>query len=324
MTSLKTNSTGRSRRWSDIASSEDELEEDSTTLPPLQAIDDSYREAPLDAVEDSRLGLKGKLNSAAHLGPEPKDFAFLFSEVDSSRLRGKTDDENSNVEDSLRTGQWRPNAQAPEFIPTLTMTCPLVPHPAVPCFLQGVATPCRSPLTSHAPSDHGAQDDEVVGFGDVQTPNRKPIDRQRKEASSTRKRRPSSFQVPIEKRAKSEERQVASTTSATPTSTRISQEAQGQQMPEASEEEWQRRIHTRTNSIELEKQSKEYQWYHKLKPRDAREDADPMTPDANDRKLSKRRFKHDVQRWRSAIVERYLQAGHPSGGGNAGIENLLE
>lgn len=78
------------------------------------------------------------------------------------------------------------------------------------------------------------------------------------------------------------------------------------QMPEASEEDWERREAARTVDIAIGKESVEYRAYIDEVPRDQRWESAPKTPDAWDRTVSRRRWKADVHDWRKRSRAWYL------------------
>jgi len=84
------------------------------------------------------------------------------------------------------------------------------------------------------------------------------------------------------------------------------------EMPEATEEEWQHRVEVREKSVAISKETAVYQWYSSLKPREARDNGEPMTPDPTDRTVSKRRWKYLVQCWRTSMHSMYIEeeGGH--------------
>lgn len=270
-------------RWADVSESESDAAEDTAALPAAPTIDDSYRDAPVASLEDSC----GALNSgvrAVGLDAGPKDFAFLLQDPvvapqhseASGELAG-TPNPKSRAADLDRPTPhpvWRLNADAPEFIPTLTAVpligfCPVLPED------MGTPEKGADPLTwllRGSPRHRG-----------------------------TRKRRSSGFQVPA-KRTKSEEKQAA------PIPGR-------QEMPPASEDDWQHRQEVRQRAIDVGKNTREYQWYAEHRQQQQEEEhveGAPMTPDATDRSVSKRRWKYDVYQWRLALKQRYLEEGRGS------------
>merc|ERR1719502_704199 len=80
------------------------------------------------------------------------------------------------------------------------------------------------------------------------------------------------------------------------------------QMPEASEEDWERRREMRAKAISIVKSTAEYQWYESRASRGER----PRTPDPADRTVSKRRWKYDVEMWRTEL-RRLCSDGAPPG-----------
>lgn len=117
----------RSRRWADLDDGSEECEEDSVPMVP-PVVDDSYREAPVSCLEDSRGGLNERLTGAAGLGEQPRDFTFFFQGANGgAREPPPLQEETPSKDRSLsRPASWRPNVNAPEFIPTLTMQCPFI------------------------------------------------------------------------------------------------------------------------------------------------------------------------------------------------------
>jgi len=124
-------------RWADIALSASEDEGEEEQAAPTWSVEDSYREAPLAALEDSRSGLNKRLASEAGLDDGPTDFGFLGSE---QALRERSPSAPRIL------GQWsnlevcdlspaRPsttssglNADAEEFIPTFSACSPWSVH----------------------------------------------------------------------------------------------------------------------------------------------------------------------------------------------------
>jgi len=70
-------------------------------------------------------------------------------------------------------------------------------------------------------------------------------------------------------------------------------------LPEASEEDWQRRLQKRHDIVAIIKETTEYQAFsaHRGKPRRAA----LRTPSPNDRSVSKRQWEDKVQKWRTAL-----------------------
>lgn len=147
--------------WADINS--DSEDEGDALFGPLSMVDDaSYREKPVPELEDSRDGLNKQLRStntlctqaAPSASSQPLDFSFL--------MMPKRHDATATPRTS--SSEWQPKNQTPEFIPTLSMTCPLVgmfrsetsqlPAPTSP-----LVVPCRGyadSVVSEATSDIGS------------------------------------------------------------------------------------------------------------------------------------------------------------------------
>jgi len=83
-------------------------------------------------------------------------------------------------------------------------------------------------------------------------------------------------------------------------------------MPDASEEEWSRRRETRTRAIDVAKNTREYQSYSRSKLDVESSVDEPLTPNPADRTISARRWKYEVQQWRSALAKRWEQDAHCS------------
>lgn len=83
-------------------------------------------------------------------------------------------------------------------------------------------------------------------------------------------------------------------------------------MPEASEDEWLRRRETRMRAISVAKNTREYQSYCRSKLDIEYSVDEPVTPDPADRTVSARRWKYEVQQWRSALSKRWEQDVHGS------------
>jgi len=83
-------------------------------------------------------------------------------------------------------------------------------------------------------------------------------------------------------------------------------------MPDASEDEWLRRRDTRIRALSVAKNTREYQNHSSSKLDIERSVDEPMTPDPADRTMSARRWKYEVQQWRSALSKKWEQDGHSS------------
>lgn len=81
-------------------------------------------------------------------------------------------------------------------------------------------------------------------------------------------------------------------------------------MPEATEEEWERRHETRQKTISLNKKTAEYKWFDETRASREREN-EPLTPNPMDRGLSKRQWKHEVADWRDKLMKLYGEERSP-------------
>lgn len=248
----------RTCRWADVSESESDAAEDSVA-PVAPTIDDSYRDAPVASLEDSCGALNSCVRAAGLEDEAPKDFAFLLKDPIGAPQHSEEGPSPRSV--------WRPNADAPEFIPTLS-AYPLIGF--CPIFQEDAGTP-----------EKGA--DRLSWLLRRDTPRNRGV----------RKRRSSGLQAPA-KRTRSEEKQAAPVPG-------------HHEIPDASEEDWQHRQEVRQRAIDAGKSTREYQWYsEQRKQEEERVESVPMTPDAADRSVSKRRWKYDVHQWRLALKQRYL------------------
>jgi len=84
------------------------------------------------------------------------------------------------------------------------------------------------------------------------------------------------------------------------------QQKQKRQMPPATDEEWKTRITKREKEVSTIKSLQSYRLYAEVFPHDERGDDDPKTPDPHDRKVSKRMWKWNVEKWRLQLKSRYV------------------
>jgi len=73
--------------------------------------------------------------------------------------------------------------------------------------------------------------------------------------------------------------------------------------PPASEEEWTHRIQKRNKVVKAIKEGPEYRIYVERRPPAERLPEEPLTPTAEDRGLSKRRWEYLVQQWRTNVKQ---------------------
>lgn len=273
-------------RWADVSSDEETGEVDAVKL----ASEESYREAPAAGFEDFAECTV------------PKDFGFLLGSGLSAK-RGKD-------------SSWRPNLCAPEFIPTLTMHCPVVAvqqleyqGSAENGSLQDAWLRGRAASMAESSSDAGSAACSTPDTGSDHAGRK----RRSGDARAMLLRSP-------QKRSKSEERKLQAILSLTPTlsSTAAPSEVtslcasprssvagpQASLMPEASEEEWQRRIVSRQKGIDTGKLTPEYLWL-----KEQQGFLLPRVPDPMDRSVSKRQWNWLVHEWRKQMLLLYTEAG---------------
>lgn len=272
-------------RWADVELSDGSDEEEDSLFQALladsfrESRDDSDREAPDASLEqDSYFVLQRQVSG---LESEPA---------------------------------WLPNANAPEFIPTMTSMCPLVgflpeENLRLPsnvgheeCAL-GASSPMAfaSSLSLGASSGISCADTVLADCSGEDARLAAVFSRPRKgrqQAASqsgicTRKRRPHALKAPAKKPTEKEQRDagVASTC----------------QVPSASEDDWQRRIEVRERAVAVGKATSEYQACIEAQLLNGCGEDDIVTPDPRDRTISKRRWKYELQNWRTALKQRYAQ-----------------
>jgi len=188
------------------------------------------------------------------------------------------------------------NANAIEFIPTLTMACPLVGF----CTEVPEQAAAQSPQFTAAPLDDTLHLDNTIYVADGTYSDSCAFPAQEVcRHNAGRRRRPSRLAHPH-----ATVREDFPNTSEKPSSFLITQPAKGQMlMPEATEEEWQHRIELREKSVTVVKATPEYRWFAEARAQNKGVDAEPHTPDPRDRTVSKRHFKYLVQQWRCALYQ---------------------
>jgi len=222
---------------------------------------------------------------------------------------------------------WQPNLNAPEFIPTLSMQCPVIwslpsvqpPVQAQPTFPPQMASsfptqpsiftpPVTTPVKGRPPSPSGANSGKK---------------------KAGRKRLSSGCMQEPPKRTRSEEREdigrptvnafAEAMRNGTPTTFPIPEAAprtppSGRPCEEATEEDWQRRIEMRKKAVDIVKKYPEYKWCAEA----SQEKGDgPCTPNPKDRAISKRRWKYLTAQWRLALKTRCTEDGQGSAKGSA-------
>jgi len=81
------------------------------------------------------------------------------------------------------------------------------------------------------------------------------------------------------------------------------------EMPEASEEDWQRRAAKRRQAVAAIKSSPEYKTFAAVREAVSPSTTSPSTPDPEDRGLSKRTWEAKVMQWRAALRNSAQDAG---------------
>jgi len=309
--------TGReSLKWADVleCSSDEEFSDDEQDVAAslFLTADDSYREAPVAALEDSRSGLNLRVAGLARPHYEahqdklaagaPTDFNFLFE-----RLRPTAPD--SAMEDCSPL-----NADAPEFIPTLSHDCPVIGFCDIPEICASVPSATGGLQSPRSSRPRGmSSGDSVFEYATPTKDNTRSSLNQpqssTKKYGGTRKRIGSAsfFKAPEVKRSRSEERESDK-------KTRSHRKAH-MEMPELTQEEWENRRATRQRAIEFGKATSEYARYSEVRMLSEAEASGLATPDPLDRSISKRQWKYTVQQWRTKLKQLY---GPQTDGGDTG------
>lgn len=225
---------------------------------------------------------------------------------------------------------WTMNACAPEFIPTLTMACPLVGvcHVIPECqdtrllevpadTIWAYAFVSASALT--APPAAAAREappaDQMQPQDPEMPPRRAPghwLAARREKENSRRPPQLSLSDVIFNGSPTAKEIAPSITSTATAAVSRPPRsKGPGKfEMPEATEEEWQRRVETRRKAINIGKETVEYRRLAEVRLSKCNEDdavAEPLTPDPFDRTVSKRQWKYNIKQWRLALKSLYLE-----------------
>lgn len=279
-----------------------------------RAVDDSYREAPLAALDDSHSGLNlgmasltvphSEARQGGLLAGAPKDFNFLFE-----RFRASSAVSDISMEDRSQL-----NVDAPEFIPTLSHDCPVVGFCEVPenaTSISAASAGPKSPRSSNSRPRGASSCDPVF---ECATPtkgntrsgsfnsNMSAPPSSTKKHGAARKRHAAAtmgLKVPAVKRTRSEERHEGGKAR--------------MEMPELTQEEWENRRATRFRAIEFGKATPEYARYLEMRALGEAEPSGLATPDALDRSISKRQWKYIVQLWRTKLKHLY-SPGSTDGG----------
>lgn len=293
-------------RWCDVRDSSSESLNDSPPAPPLAAKSfDSYCETPdQDLAENSSSVLNQLMAQVGSTTPMKFiDFMDQTKKCEAPIVETRSvDGTTARTHDALT--QWQPDPDAPEFVP---MNCPVRPisinpatksaatmaaaHEDFSIFIDSVAT---MPATGRVP--------DGTDQGMVQpTPIKPKIWQKRKQSATS-----PLVQTPMGKRLRAEE---SSASFDKDTGLNITSS-----LPEASEEDWLRRIEKRKAAVVVVKSSQEYNVYKEsVLQREGSGLPIPRTPDPTDRAVSKRRWEDEVRLWRIALRNQCSNSGqHPS------------
>jgi len=173
------------------------------------------------------------------------------------------------------TTSWEPNVAAPDFVPTQSMDCQLVGFCQVVC--ESAILFARKPEASPA---GGCMNFRAAGMlgGNRGVHTGSPM------ASQS----PSAIKL--------SPRQIASRSTRSFTEEAVPASSQAG-IPEATEEDWERRTERRTLSVKIRKESPEYRLYFEKKLKKESEVDAPLAPDPTDRTISKRKWKYFLQQW---------------------------
>jgi len=276
----------------------------------------------------------------------PTDFNFLFHCHEVTGVAS-----NPMCED-----QSLLNADAPEFIPTLSHDCPVVGFceaiPEAMEFCTAVAPLSRGDLAECSPStavqrspqrrsfvSSASSGDEVVCSG-TPTSNGSSFTLTLQEfefGTPTRGSSRSSFCMPAVALQSSAKKTAAARKRCAavgpglkcPAMKRTKSEERGEvvkvhtksEMPELSQEDWENRCATRHRAIEFGKATPEYARYCEARAAGEADESGLMTPDPLDRSVSKRQWKYIVQQWRNELKQRY---GSATDGGDTGSTGSVD
>jgi len=198
--------------------------------------------------------------------------------------------------------QWKPDARAPEFIPTTSMDCVMVG--AASAGVQGRTPPLF--VLGVAPAEEVALlVARACGVGVQPSAGQAPAGGATAAASAPPRRHGA-------KKGRPEQicTTLADLDSQGPTSGRGCDKGPHDE-PEATEETWEHRAQQRARAVEIGRQSKKYQLCCETRKGCGSGGVDePKTPDPHDRNVSKRMWKFLLREWNNALAERecrYLQ-----------------
>eukprot|EP00930_Biecheleria_cincta_P055800 TRINITY_DN4206_c0_g1_i2.p1 TRINITY_DN4206_c0_g1~~TRINITY_DN4206_c0_g1_i2.p1 ORF type:complete len:296 (+),score=47.83 TRINITY_DN4206_c0_g1_i2:52-888(+) len=213
-------------------------------------------------------------------------------------------------EDIAATCLWRPNIEAPPFIPTQTMTCLAV-------VFREVGNPSRRrQRTAQRPLPLAVSDSRRNTWRKEMWVRQSSLGWSGTSPASTE----TCFEVQSEgsnkgvpsktsKGAWSPWAWSSNSTTTTSANSETSSTAGAQsEEPEATEEDWERRAQRCSRDIANSKMFAEYGLYLSHIPKSDREADEPLTPDPVDRSISKRQWMYRLRQWQSAL-KRYAVVG---------------
>lgn len=277
------------RKWADFLEGSDEDcsdMEQGFMARPAPVEDDSYREAPVPALQDANADLNLRVSRLAS-SPEstssaPKDFSFLFERMSSHSTAAP---DSSSEESRSQHDSSVLNAQALEFVPTLSHHCPLVGIYDGPSQAAPFSTLAESPRNAPAAEVfHCATPTKKTARGQE---NRLPgVPQSGKKTGAARKRKPVAAMDASVKRSRSPERCMTKPK---------------MEIPDMSPEDWVARCVKRQRAIAIAMATPEYRRYAEAVAA-GEPQADELTaPDPTDRSLSKRRWQYVWNKWRGEL-----------------------
>jgi len=330
--------------WADIASSDEECVEEFEMALPLG--DSSYSEAPLPGLEHSQDGLNKRLGATQLQGFFPVDFGFLSEQFD---------ERGPNNPDMAPSGvRCRTNPVAAELTSAQPPRCPTSSGSPILTFerharllsgLDDSSTTVASMRSRRRSSDtarstpgssHSSPESffmtpprSRLGSADVADPNQPSCLQLGNEFQSERKSSRDGRPKDKKRLGKfeyhgSQLKHAKRCWQANHASGELEHPLVPGEMPEASEEDWQRRIDARLKAVDLGKATHEYSAYASSVPRGARRAGEPMTPETSDRTISKRKWKYDVQQWRAGLRSWHADRNCASSSSFLPSEHLLE
>mmetsp|Transcript_104287 Transcript_104287/g.183805 ORF Transcript_104287/g.183805 Transcript_104287/m.183805 type:complete len:344 (+) Transcript_104287:73-1104(+) len=257
---------------------------------------------PISACEETESTISGRWADITDSDDESTD---VSSQDHGILARARS--ESATPSDAVSTQSYEPcssgmNAEAPEFVPTLSHCCPLtglievIPEEEVGRLNEAAPTFADERSSVMAARSMGSEISLAEGIWSLPGPAAPSTKGNR---SARQKQRPSKLQVSLFAACVIPDEHTESLLAAS-------------QIPPATEEEWERRSENRRRSIEVGKQSEEYISYQERKA--LRQDAldeheqEPMTPDPMDRNISKRRWKYEVSQWRDELKRKHSEA----------------